>query len=144
NNIIGGTLAYVGTNGLGINPPILLPNYWTLSNGATLQNRTTNSANVGMGASNRGITLSGAGKLDAPGNVLWNISQVITGTGTLTKTGDGEVRLLATNTYNGKTTVNGGLLSIAADGRLGAVVTAADSITLDGGGLNAIGTFTLN
>jgi fibronectin-binding autotransporter adhesin len=143
NTVNGGTLAYVGTNGLGINPPILLGNYWTLSNGATLQNRTTNGANVGMGAANRGITLSGAGKLDTPGNVLWNLSQVIGGTGTLTKTGDGEARLLAINTYNGKTAVNGGTLSMAADNRLGAVVTAADSITLDGGTLNALGTFTL-
>lgn len=150
--INGGTLSYRGTNGLGISPPILVPNYWTLSNGGVLQNQTTNTGTAGLSAALRGITLVGSGGLDTPipddgtTPVIWLINQPITGTGNLTKSGPGELRLGVNNTYTGKTIITGGLLSVAADLRLGNVITPAlpDALTLDGGALNATASFTLS
>ncbi len=147
-----GTLSYRGTNGLGISPPILIPNYWTLTNGGILQNQTNNTGAAGLSSALRGITLVGAGTLDTPipddgtTPITWLINQPITGTGNLTKSGPGELRLGVNNTYTGKTIVTGGLLTIAADLRLGNAPTSAvaDAVTLDGGALNASASFTLN
>jgi autotransporter-associated beta strand protein len=60
--------------------------------------------------------------------------------GGLTKTGSGTLTLGGTNTYAGGTTIRGGTLAIAADNRLGA---AAGDITLNGGGLLTLASFTL-
>jgi len=141
--ITDGTLAYQTTLGLNMRPASLIPDYWRISNGATLSVLYNSTANDFMGHSLRGITLVGAGKLNNPSGLLWILNQPITGTGTLTKTGGGEIRLAAASTYNGKTSITDGMLTIGADNRLGAVVAAPDSITLDGGTLNANASFTL-
>ena len=60
--------------------------------------------------------------------------------GGLTKTGSGTLTLGGTNTYAGGTTIRGGTLAIAADNRLG---SAAGDITLNGGGLLTLASFTL-
>ena len=77
--------------------------------------------------------------------------QAISGTGTLTKSGAGTVILGVNNTYTGVTTINGGTLSIAADGangaassRLGAVPASPTPghLVLNGGTLSFSATTT--
>jgi autotransporter-associated beta strand repeat len=71
-------------------------------------------------ASTRAITLQdGGGTFDTNGNTT-NISQTISGTGRLTKAGEGTLNLSGNNTYAGGTTVTGGILGINSDAALGA------------------------
>ncbi|MBN9514765.1 MAG: autotransporter domain-containing protein [Alphaproteobacteria bacterium] len=62
-------------------------------------------------------------------------SGTIDGTGTLVKSGSGDLILSGANTYSGGTTVSGGILKISADANLGAAGTA---ITLNGGGIGTV------
>lgn len=61
-------------------------------------------------------------------------SGVISGTGSLTKTGAGTLKLGATNTYTGGTFLNAGTIELSADNALG-----TGAITITGGGLRAGG-----
>ena len=74
------------------------------------------------------------------------LSGVIEGVGGFSKAGAGTVTLTATNTYEGATHINGGVLSISSDANLGAAPLAAtpDYLTLDGGTLQATESFALN
>lgn len=66
------------------------------------------------------------------------INAVISGSGGLDKSSDvGTLVLGGINTYTGGTTVHGGVLSVSADGNLGA---AGTHVTLDGGTLGIAGT----
>lgn len=62
------------------------------------------------------------------------------GTFGLTKTGDGKVKLAAGNTYGGGTTIERGILAIAADSSLGDTTAP---VTINGGCLAASDSFTL-
>jgi len=66
--------------------------------------------------------------------------------GGIVKTGQGTLRLSAANTYQGTTVVNGGWVSIEAEANLGAAPVVANpaQLTLDGGGLRATATFTID
>ncbi|EKO37882.1 MAG: autotransporter-associated beta strand repeat containing protein, partial [Solidesulfovibrio magneticus str. Maddingley MBC34] len=64
---------------------------------------------------------------------------VISGEGTLTKSGSGTLVLSGTNTYSGATAITGGSLSISSAGNL----QGTSSVTLDGGTLQATSTLTL-
>lgn len=61
-------------------------------------------------------------------------SSVISGTGTLTKTGSGGLMLNGANTFSGGITILAGTLAVSADANLGA---SAGAVTLDGGTLDA-------
>lgn len=91
-------------------------------------------------------------------NLSTTVSGVISGTGALTKVGDGVLTLSGTSAYTGATTVNAGALivdgsiesssgvTVNAGGTLGGVGTLP-SVTLNGGTLspgNSIGTLTVN
>jgi fibronectin-binding autotransporter adhesin len=80
-------------------------------------NRTITSTQVTDGAAASGFTLSGA---------------ITNGTGTagLTKTGVGNLRLVADNTYNGGTTISGGSITLATNGAL----SSTSALNLSGGG----------
>ncbi|WP_367873680.1 beta strand repeat-containing protein [Luteolibacter sp. Populi] len=86
-----------------------------------------------------------------PGNVVNNSAVVfqsggtcpgvISGSGTLQKTGAGTVVLSGANAYAGGTTLSGGFISMASDTHLGAANT---SLTFAGGGLTTTADYTLS
>ncbi|WP_156433482.1 autotransporter-associated beta strand repeat-containing protein, partial [Bradyrhizobium retamae] len=78
---------------------------------------------------NRAITITNSGGFRGSYYAAtW--SGVISGNGTLVKSGPGDVILTGTNTYSGGTTVTGGVLRVDSDANLGA---AGTGITLNGG-----------
>ncbi|MBA1158744.1 autotransporter domain-containing protein [Microvirga mediterraneensis] len=66
------------------------------------------------------------------------VSGLIQGIGSLVKTGSGEMTLSGTNTYTGGTTITDGTIAVSQNTNLG----ASGDLTLDGGALRAISTFT--
>lgn len=71
---------------------------------------------------NQGILLqSGTGKLAANSGAAMIIESTVSGSGTLLKTGAGNVRLTGSNTYTGGTIIEQGILGITSDAALGAV-----------------------
>ena len=84
---------------------------------------------------NGGIAVTGTLEIDQTDDV--EVANVISGSGSLEKTGTGALTLSGTNTYTGGTTVNGGRLSVSSDANLGA---ANGAITLTTGLLQINGT----
>lgn len=125
--INGGTmLLTTGANRLPTTTGLTLAN----TSGAVLnlngQNQTVASL-AGGGASGGNITLgSAAFTVNQTSNTAY--AGVISGTGTLTKTGAGTLALSGTNTYTGLTTITAGILQLGA-----ANVIAAGNISLNGG-----------
>lgn len=81
---------------------------------------------------NQTMTITGAGNTLVSGTL-----QNSAGSGKLIKSGSGVATLSAVNSYGGATTINGGVLSIAADSRLGTAPGSATAghLTLNGGTL---------
>jgi fibronectin-binding autotransporter adhesin len=149
-----GTLTLAGNTINGIaNLGILVDNTnaFTLTITAPLQlgNPQTwlnNSANL--------LTISGAGILNTNGNSLTiggsgdtSISRVISGTGSLIKSGAGTLTLSGANTYTGSTTFGGGTISIAGNAsNLGTPppTFTPNSLIFSGGRLLGTGTFSLS
>lgn len=114
----GGVLAITAETGLGGNPGAATADQLTL-NGGTL--RTQTSA-VTIDDSRRGITLgAGGGTFDTVTDLTVSSSNVIAGTGSLTKTGAGNLTLSAANTYTGSTNLgtsggpSGGTITLGAN-----------------------------
>jgi autotransporter-associated beta strand protein len=94
----------------------------------------------------KGASLSAA---DGGTVAFTGVIQVGGGVGTafdITKTGAGKVVLAGANTYPGVTNVNAGILSVSADGNLGAAPATFDAahLVLSGGALEATASFTMN
>jgi fibronectin-binding autotransporter adhesin len=70
----------------------------------------------------------------------------ISGTGSLTQAGSGTLVLNAANTYNGKTIVNAGTLSVSAEANLGNVPfsNVPDQLTINGGTFQATAGFSIS
>ena len=76
-----------------------------------------------------GNFILGANELTVGGNNLsTDVSGVISGSGSLIKTGTGTLTLSGTNSYTGATTVNGGTLAVNGD------ISASSSVTVNSGG----------
>ena len=111
--INGGTLEIVGaTHSTG-------SDFTVGANGGTLRYNPTNTADTMSltGATADDIQLGGALTIDTIGNVV--VSEVITGTGSIRKTGSQTLTLSGGNNYTGPTTVAAGTLEIGGSGSLG-------------------------
>ena len=83
-------------------------------------------------ASARHITLTGDSQVAPADGTALTLQGIVDGSGSLRQGGAGTLVLTGTNSYAGGTFVNSGVLSVAADGNLGA---AAGSLNLLGGTL---------
>jgi fibronectin-binding autotransporter adhesin len=78
------------------------------------------------------------GTIDTNNDTALTLSGVLGGIGPLRKTGAGALVLTNTNTYGGGTAIDGGVLRIDADAKLGAVPAP---LSFNGGTLNTTGSF---
>ena len=160
-----GTLALSGNNTYG--PSSSGATGTTLSGGGTLQvgnnnalgagdlsaaGSTIQAGAAGLALANRIVLGAGATTVDNNGNNL-TLNGVISGSGSLAKISNHTLILGGANTYANGTTVNGGFVGISADGasggsagNLGTVPSSvvAANVTLNGGGLLATTTLSLN
>ncbi len=120
--IQGGVVSINNEANLGFNPAAYNSAGILLSD-ATL--RAT--ASFAIDDSNRGLTLGGTGNFDIPlGNHTLTISNVITGSGGLGKSGNGTLVLSGTNDYTGTTTINAGNLTLSG----GAAISDSGTLVL--------------
>src|SRR5437870_3820394 len=86
------------------------------------------------------------GTIDVAGATTATAAEIITGSGSLTKTSAGTLILSGTNTFSGATTINAGTISIAADNNLGPAPGSATAgqLTFGGGTLATTASFTLS
>ncbi|MCY2996416.1 MAG: autotransporter-associated beta strand repeat-containing protein, partial [Planctomycetota bacterium] len=143
--VTGGILGVNKDTALGAVPAVPQPDNLTLD-GGTLYN-PSNSDNAGSFVNgpaqvnldaNRGVTLGSTGGTFR----VWNggfvtVNGVVSGLGLLSKTDRGTLGLMGNNTYSGKTSVTGGILSINSAAALGPSPGGfqADHLTLNGGTL---------
>lgn len=128
----------VSDNRLGAAPGAFTPDALTLSGGGKLVVSGTNSFTL---SANRGITLgSGGGAIEiGPDQTTINpAGQIISGTGSLTKLGDGTLSLTASNTFSGGFVLNGGSIRLlAAPAASGGVLSSSSvgvgDVTINGG-----------
>jgi fibronectin-binding autotransporter adhesin len=133
--INGGTVAISAETGLGSNPGTLATGHLTL-NGGTL--RTQTSA-VAINDSRRGITIGASGGTietvtDLTIGQADSTRNVLTMTGTLTKTGAGTLTLLgdSVNTGNGAVNIAGGALTLSKSPLVSAIGDTA-AVTVGAG-----------
>ena len=159
-----GVIAGPGSLTLTGNGSLSLKNTNTYEGGTYLNGSTvivTSDANLGQASaglsfdggtlqtgavfsSGRGITLQPYGGTFDTGNLnaALTLTGIISGAGTLTKTGPGLLALLpqgGPNTYRGGTLLNGGTLQVTSDASLGA---ATGPLSFNGGTLQAVGGLT--
>jgi autotransporter-associated beta strand protein len=138
-NMLGtGTVSVTGTGNLEVQGGATLANAMTLSSLGTgaldgaIQNIAGNNTVSGaltLTGNSRiqsdsgtltvsGTTALGANNLNVGGAGNTTISNVVSGTGSLTKDGAGTLTLSAANTYTGTTTINNGTVALGASERL--------------------------
>ena len=137
--INGGTVAISAETGLGANPAALTAGQLTL-NGGTLRTQT---AAVLINDSRRGITIgANGGTLETLSDLTIgqaaNTRNVLTMTGTLTKTGAGTLTLLgdSVNTGNGAVTITDGALTLSKSSLVSAIGDTAAVAVGSGAVLN--------
>ncbi len=84
---------------------------------------------------------AGASRIDIADGTAATLSGVVSGAGSLTKTGAGTLTLAGANTYAGLTTVSAGTLAITNAAALGS--TAAGTVVADGATLSLLGPVTV-
>jgi autotransporter-associated beta strand protein len=119
-----GTLSISSEGGLGSNPDSFTADQLTL-NGGTLQTTATCT----ISSSNRGVTLGSSGGTFnvSSSSATLTVSNVIAGSGLLTKAGSGVLTLSSANTYTGGTTLSAGRLNIN-----NAAALSAGTLTISG------------
>lgn len=133
-----GTLSIDSQSALGSNPESFSSDQLTLD-GGTLQTTATFS----LDDSNRGITIGASGgTFDVALNTTTSIgaSNIISGTGDLTKLGEGRLTINGDNTYDGVTYITEGIIQINSNNGLGStvgetVIYSTGSVTTAGGPL---------
>ena len=129
-----GTLSISGPNQIGYAPTSFDADNITLNNNAVL--RMTDSCSFSN--PNRGWTIwSGGGVIETAGGTSSEIVGVITGSGRLTKKGDGNLTFKTANTYSGQTLVTEGLLYLGSSSATFGNTTGNTRIT--GGGVRING-----
>ncbi|MBI5882944.1 MAG: autotransporter domain-containing protein [Elusimicrobia bacterium] len=105
----------------------------------TLDASSANAAPTIAGAFN--IPLVGATTFHNDGGAAqdWTISSIVSGSGSLAKTGSRVLVLQGVNTYTGGTTVNAGTLNVNADAAMG---DSAGALSLNGGTLKTAAAIT--
>jgi autotransporter-associated beta strand protein len=146
NTYSGGTSIYSGT--LAITSDSQLGNIDYATPGASARNLYISGGVLQANASfaiqrGRGVTIRGVGTIDVAASQNLTVQSVIANdgllAGSLTKTGNGFLTLLAANTYSGDTLISGGELRITGDQSLGISSTGAYSnVKLAGGSLTLI------
>jgi autotransporter-associated beta strand protein len=101
-----------------------------LTGSGTIGNSASTSRALTVGSNNVSSTFAGT----IGGSVGTSMSLIKTGTGTLTLTG--------TNTYNGSTTISGGILAITSDGGIGAATNPNPTLSFSGGGILQFNNYT--
>ena len=126
-----GTLEISSDSALGSVPGAATTNL-TFAGSGILQADTSFVLNANRGvAINSGVT----GTIDTQGNSV-TIAGPVSGAGSLVTTGSGTAILGATNSYNGGTTIENGVLEIDSDLALGSVpITPTTSLTFTGSGV---------
>jgi autotransporter-associated beta strand protein len=112
--------------------------------GGNLTISGSGSLGGGLYSGNIAITDSGS-SLTFESSATQAFSGAISGAGALVKSGSNSTLTLAgTSSFTGKTTITQGTVAISNDNNLGAAATlVADRLTLNGGTLQATGSFTL-
>ncbi len=100
-----------------VNSPDISANNWTI-NGTDKQGvQFTEGGDSATFAG--GVTMTGAGEFNIGTGRTLTLSNVISGDGALTKTGNGTLLLTNANSYEGGTTVSAGTLVLSENGTLG-------------------------
>jgi len=139
----GATLALAGTGDISYGANALTLNGAGVSSAGAL---TTVAGVSGNKTWTGTVDLASSSSIGAAAGTLLTVSGIVSGSGVLTKVGDGTLSLTATNTYSGATHLEAGTLRLATDANLGAAPGSATAghLTFDGGTLNTTATATLN
>jgi len=107
---------YLGPVGLVANVGPSNTSYVVTLSGGTLGAKDNYSINANMSLSGTTPTIQAANSSGTPFNITHN--GVISGSGSLTKTGNGILTLNTNDTYSGNTIINGGTLTLGATGSI--------------------------
>ena len=135
----GRILTIFGIANIGITNNSITTQTFSVGTIALNASQTWSAAAGALSFTGNSLTL-GANTLTISGTRNTSISNVISGTGGLTKTGTGTLTLSGTNSYTGATTITSGMLSVSslanggANSNIGASSSAASNLVLGGGG----------
>ena len=118
--ILAGILEISADSGIGNSSGGLILNGGTLA----ITDDISSSRTVSLGANN--------GTIDTASAKTLSLSNVISGSGSLTKAGSGTLKVTATNTYSGGTTISAGTFNL--DGSVSSDITVAAAGTITGDG----------
>ncbi len=137
-NIAAGTLTAGVANTLPTTTALIVTGIFDLAGFAQQVASVTGSGTVTDSAATANFTVNNSSADTFVGTLTGSLALVKSNIGTLTLSG--------VNTYSGNTSINGGILAIAADSGLGTapVSPLATSIVFGGGTLETTATFTLN